>query len=519
MKRFRSSCCQPVAPIVLLCAMAVLAAAPAFAEKRVALVIGNGAYTTSTTLKNPPADAVDISAALKSAGFAVTTLIDARREAMEKAVRDFGNALRDPDAVGLFYYSGHGAQVEGANYLLPVDADIQAQDELAYKAVNVEQMLAKMRSAGNRLNIVVLDACRNNPFPGSTRSADKGLAVVGVKVPESIIVYATDPGAVAQDGDGRNSPFTKAFITQLAVPGQEISVALRRVTGEVKELTRGAQTPWISTNYTSDFSFRPAGGGFVAATPALSPAAPSKTPSFGAVTAATGNLSITLATAGTVSVAGLSASVPAGTVPVKNLPAGSQTVTVSYADGKSESRSVTVPSSGTVSVVFAYVPATATSVTPISAYKIGDKGPAGGLIFYDKGSVSDGWRYLEAAPVDTNTTKWYNGNYISIKTGTEVGAGRANTVAIVATQGKGSYAAQLCSDLVLGGYDDWFLPSMDELDLMYQNLKKVGLGGFIGVWFWSSSQNNRLAWIQKFSDGEQSGSVDGRCTVRAIRAF
>jgi formylglycine-generating enzyme required for sulfatase activity len=330
-----------------------LMSTPAFAEKRIALVIGNGAYKTSTTLRNPPNDAADVSAALRAVGFTVTTLIDGKREAMEKAVRDFGNSLKDPDAVGLFYYSGHGAQVDGANYLLPVDADIQAEDELAYKAVNAEAVLAKMRSAGNRLNIVVMDACRNNPFPGSTRSADKGLAVVRVKVPESIIVYATDPGAVAQDGDGRNSPFTTAFIAQLAVPGQEISVALRRVTGEVKDATGGTQTPWVSSNYTSDFAFRP---GSAVPTPSAVSATPSTTPSFGAVKAATGNLSIQLACPGTVSVAGLSAAVPAGTVPVNDLAAGSQTVTVRYADGKSESRTVTVPAGGTASVSFTYTP-------------------------------------------------------------------------------------------------------------------------------------------------------------------
>jgi len=213
-------------------------------------------------------------------------------------------------------------------------------------------VLAKMRSAGNRLNIVVMDACRNNPFPGSTRSAAKGLAVVGVKVPESIIVYATDPGTVAQDGDGRNSPFTTAFIAQLAVPGLEISTALRRVTGEVKDVTGGSQTPWVSTNYTSDFAFR-AGSASISATPT---ATPSKTPSFGVVAAATGNLSIQLAYPGTVSVAGLSAAVPAGTVPVNDLAAGNQTVTVRYADGKSESRTVTVPAGGTASVSFTYTP-------------------------------------------------------------------------------------------------------------------------------------------------------------------
>lgn len=140
---------------------------------------------------------------------------------------------------------------------MPVDADIQEPDELAYKAMNAELVLAKMRSAGNRLNIVILDACRNNPFPGATRSAERGLAVVGVKVPESIIVYATDPGSVAQDGDGRNSPFTKAFIEQVAVPGRDIAVTLKRVTSAVKLATGGVQTPWVSTNYTVDFAFRP----------------------------------------------------------------------------------------------------------------------------------------------------------------------------------------------------------------------------------------------------------------------
>jgi hypothetical protein len=122
-----------------------------------------------------------------------------------------------------------------------------------------------------------------------------------------------------------------------------------------------------------------------------------------------------------------------------------------------------------------------TPATPTGAYKIGDKGPAGGIVFYDKGSTSDGWRYLEAAPVDTDKSiEWYNGKYTHVQTEATVGAGRANTAAIVASQGKGNYAAQVCADLVLGGYDDWFLPSIDELDLMYKNLKKAGQGSFWG---------------------------------------
>ena len=155
-------------------------------------------------------------------------------------------------------------------------------------------------------------------------------------------------------------------------------------------------------------------------------------------------------------------------------------------------------------------------------YKIGDKGPAGGIVFHDKGSVRDGWQYLEAAPSDQGVNiQWYKNKNIHIKTDTVIGAGRANTDAIIAAQGTGSYAAALCRNLSLGGFSDWFLPSRDELNLMYTHLKKAGLGGFGGAWFWSSSQfTSRTAWGQDFSDGYQYD--DGKYTkdsVRACRAF
>ena len=156
------------------------------------------------------------------------------------------------------------------------------------------------------------------------------------------------------------------------------------------------------------------------------------------------------------------------------------------------------------------------------ALKIGDTGPAGGTVFYDKGSASSGWRYLEAAPSDQSTgIQWYNGNNIDIKTGTAVGAGRTNTDAIIAAQGSGSYAATLCKNLSIGGFSDWFLPSKDELDLMYKNLKKASLGGFGEGWLWSSSQSySNYAWSRRFSDGYQdSTGKSNRYGVRAVRAF
>jgi predicted nucleic acid binding AN1-type Zn finger protein len=167
--------------------------------------------------------------------------------------------------------------------------------------------------------------------------------------------------------------------------------------------------------------------------------------------------------------------------------------------------------------------ATATYRLP---YSIGDTGPAGGIVFYVKGSYSNGWRYLEAAPSDQSTgTQWWNGSGTwSGAIGGAVGTGAANTAAIVATLGEGSYAAKLCADLVFGGYDDWFLPSMDELNLMYVNLKQQNRGGFASTDYWSSSelsnQFSNYAWSQTFFGGhQQSCTKDYSYHVRAARVF
>ncbi|MGA2547987.1 MAG: hypothetical protein ABSF43_15675 [Rectinemataceae bacterium] len=158
--------------------------------------------------------------------------------------------------------------------------------------------------------------------------------------------------------------------------------------------------------------------------------------------------------------------------------------------------------------------------------KVGNTGPAGDFIFYDKGKVSEGWRYLEAAPDDQSIgIQWSNGNSSSaIDTGYAVGTGMANTEAIIAAQGIGSYAATLCKNLTLGGFSDWFLPSIFELSLMYKNLKKkAGLGSFGESWLWSSSQiYSFYAWEQRFSDGCQTSDIfdmSSQYAVRACRAF
>ncbi|OHE65828.1 MAG: hypothetical protein A2001_11850 [Treponema sp. GWC1_61_84] len=234
--------------LALVFALTVIAAAGA-EEKRIALVIGNGAYP-STPLKNPPNDARDMAEALGRLGFKTTLILDADLARMNRAVRDFGNDLRDPDAVGLFYFSGHGLQIKGANYLIPAFMDIADQEEVPFQSLNVDLIYSKMENSGDKTNIVILDACRNNPFPGSERSAEKGLAVVGSQPPRSIIIFATAPGKTAQDGSGRNGTFTRYFLKYMDLPGLDIETMMRSVREDVMTETKGAQVPWNNSSLT-----------------------------------------------------------------------------------------------------------------------------------------------------------------------------------------------------------------------------------------------------------------------------
>ena len=324
-------------------------------ETRVALVIGNGKYQFNKTLKNPVNDATDMAAVLKSNGFAVTLLTDASRAAMEKAVRDFDTSLKNPDAVGLFYYSGHGAQSEGQNYLLPVDADIQDVDELRYKALDAESVLAKMRSAGNKLNIVVLDACRNNPFPGSARSGEKGLSIVKVKVPESVIVYATDPGSIAADGSGRNSPFTAAFMASIEEPGLDITMMMKRVTSRVRADTDGAQTPWVSMNLTRDFVFKSVKNQNTTSVAEPVTSTISKTPKLSSIKTH-GSVSVESKLAGTLLLDNVElGAMSAGTSRLDDVETGEHVLEMHYTDGESEKVTITVLKDVVVPAGFVYI--------------------------------------------------------------------------------------------------------------------------------------------------------------------
>lgn len=226
------------------------AAAPAVqSEIRVALVIGNGRYRHAGALANPANDAADIAAALRRIGFEVVEGADLDRRAMEDKVREFSRKLDRAD-LALFYYAGHGLQVSGRNYLLPVDSKLERPGDLTFEAMDMSQVLAQME-AEQRVNLVFLDACRDNPLSRSlarsmgTRSSTVGTGLAQIhSALGTMIGFATQPDAVALDGDGRNSPFTTAMLKHLSTPALDIAVLMRRVRADVVSATRGKQVPW-----------------------------------------------------------------------------------------------------------------------------------------------------------------------------------------------------------------------------------------------------------------------------------
>lgn len=225
------------------------------AERRIALVIGNGNYADAP-LRNPVNDARSVAEALRACGFQVTELEDADRGAMFGAVRDFGTRIMQ-GGVGLFYYAGHGMQVKGRNYLIPVRADIRMEDEVPAQALEVDLVLAKMESARNRLNVLILDACRNNPFARSFRSGAAGLAQMDAPV-GSYIAFATAPGKTAFDGAGTHGLYTQHLLANLRTPGLKVEDVFKRVRAGVLQETNGGQVPWDSSSMTGDFYFVPA---------------------------------------------------------------------------------------------------------------------------------------------------------------------------------------------------------------------------------------------------------------------
>lgn len=226
---------------------------PTAPEPRAALVIGNSAYATSP-LKNPVNDAADVANELRGLGFRVVLKTDADQHAMRQALREFGQALKQ-GGIGLFYFAGHGVQSKGRNYLVPVGVNIESEAELEDQAIDANLVLGYMDEAANRVNIVILDACRNNPFARSFRSASRGLAPMDA-ARGSFLAFATAPGSVASDGTGRNGLYTERLLESLKHPDSDIDKVFRRVAADVSTLTQGRQVPWVASSLTGDFSFQ-----------------------------------------------------------------------------------------------------------------------------------------------------------------------------------------------------------------------------------------------------------------------
>src|SRR5712691_3391855 len=267
---------------------AVVPAVTAAAPGRTALVIGNAAYSEDIgSLKNPGNDATDMAATLRQLGFVVTLVKDATHQRMAEAVEDFSRQLR-PGSVGVFYYAGHGAQVGGRNYLIPLGARLTTEAVVPYQAVAAEEVLARMDAAGQNksLNIIILDACRNAPFMRGWRSPLRGLAPMQA-TGGSLVAYATSPGAVAQDGTGRNGTYTRHLLRFMTEPNLPVELMFKQVRSAVEQETNGQQIPWELSSLRENFTFNPVAGG-TTSTPVVSmpavatpPASPPPSPSGG----------------------------------------------------------------------------------------------------------------------------------------------------------------------------------------------------------------------------------------------
>jgi hypothetical protein len=232
---------------------------PAAAETRIALIIGNSDYASANLrLANPANDAVAMQRALKDAGFVTIVKLNARRVDFYRAVDDFAAQIgRDPHAVGLFYYAGHGVQADGTNYLIPVDASIESDADLEANAFDAGRVLRAMKTAQNEMNIVILDACRDNPLP-KTRGAERGLARMDAPS-GTFIAYAAAPGQTAHDGaKGANGVFTGELVRAMAEPGVPLEQMFKKVIAGVRADTHGGQQPWSEASIQGDFYFHAA---------------------------------------------------------------------------------------------------------------------------------------------------------------------------------------------------------------------------------------------------------------------
>src|SRR5438874_723654 len=243
---------------LMIPAAVLLGTHSASAESRLALVIGQSAYRSVPALPNPANDAKAVTQMLTDSGFEVSTAADLSQGQMREAVSDFAGrvAAKGADTVALVFYAGHGLQIDGENFLVPVDIDPKREADIPIQAVRLNDILNTLTSVPSKMRILMLDACRNNPFP-DLKTAGAGLAIVDAKVgaPGTFLSFSTSPGAVAEDGSGSNSPYTNALLAAGKEQNIPIEETFKRVRLAVNKVTEGRQTPWDSSSLTEDFRF------------------------------------------------------------------------------------------------------------------------------------------------------------------------------------------------------------------------------------------------------------------------
>jgi len=258
--------------IVFALLSVMITASHAVSNSRFALVIGNSNYEYASKLKNPGNDSADIAAVLKNLKFETQLIQNATKQEIKNAVSIFLFNLKNEGGVGLFYYAGHGVQLEGNNYLIPVETKTGTQMEIKSQSFNISTLLNDMGKIESATNIIILDACRDNPFtnihaPGYRSTNNRSLARVNVPKLDSglsklsapantFIAFATAPGEVAVDGDGRNSPYTAKLIEAIQRPGLTIGDVFREVRSSVVKQSRGRQIPWETSSLIDDFYFK-----------------------------------------------------------------------------------------------------------------------------------------------------------------------------------------------------------------------------------------------------------------------
>ncbi len=485
-------------------------------ESRIALVIGNSDYTRAP-LKNPINDARDISAKLRDLGFDVVERNNIKIKQIGSTLSEFRGKL-SPGSVALVFYAGHGIQIDGENYLPAVDADISAEEDVQNQSISVKQIMTVLDISKTRLNLVFLDACRNNPYSRGFRSAEGGLAKVTAPS-GTLISYATRPGSVAADGDGRNGLYTSKLLKQLG-SSQQIELSLKAVVSEVKAASKGKQEPWMEGSIEGEFCFAGCGLNSVpvreeAVSPALDPATIEL--SFWDSIKDSNNPKDFRAYLeqypkgkfASIARNRLEPSAPAAVSPehpvadtnpasielsfwdsVKNSdnPEDFRAYLNKYPKGQFKAIAHNrLKQLAPVAVRPELTPTPAEQSVKIapsapSAPSVGSTGPGGSVVVF---ADSSGLHGLEAKAADeANKLDW------------------SAAIAAVGAYGMG-----------------WRLPTMNELNLLYQ--QKTLVGGFTTDYYWSSQDDgNSVAWYVYFTNGEQNFNFKNiPFRVRAVRSF